>query len=125
MSYLVLEIDTADIESRVEQTMQLDGVEYLLTVFWSEAESCLYLDIEDQDGNPICLLVRLVVSFPLLRKFQADPRVPPGVLSCIDMSAVDALSAKEITAASELGGRVLLTYVSSDDADLQAGGVLA
>jgi hypothetical protein len=122
MSYLVIDTDAAATDKRFEQTTQLDGLEYLLTFQWSDRESCWYLDVEDQDGNPLCELVKLVVSWPLLRRFRTNQAVPQGVLACCDMSAPTPDQAADIVSPEELGQRVLLMYITADDPDLQPGG---
>ncbi len=96
-----------------DQVTQLEGIEYTLQFRWAVREGCWYLGIYDQDANPLALSIRLVVSFPLLRRFT-DPRLPPGVLFCCDMSGAD----QDIVDYTDLGTRVLLTYVTSDDDSL-------
>ncbi len=78
--------------------------------YWSDRESCWYLDILDQDNNELAMGVRLVVNFPVLRRFT-DPRLPAGVLVAADMSCTNT----DIEASTDLGSRVLLTYITADD----------
>ena len=85
MALLKLDTTAAATSLLFEQLTQLDGREYLLRFVWSTRESTWYLNIYDQDENPIALGVRLVVNWPLLRRFR-DPRLPPGLLFLVDMS---------------------------------------
>lgn len=112
MSYGV--IDNDPVSLFYDQITQLEGREYLLEFFWSTRESAWYMNIYDQDENPLALFVRLVVNWPLLRRF-VDPRLPAGLLMCMDTSNTQ----REIEASTDLGTRCVLTYVSSDDPDLE------
>ncbi len=114
MSYLVIPTDGATVP-RYSEIVPLDGIEYLFDFAWSERESCWYFDLSDQDENPIAQLVRVVVSFPLLRRFR-DARLPPGFLYAADTSG----AGRDVEAQGDLGARVLLCYLTSDDPDLPA-----
>lgn len=106
MSFIL--IDTDNTSKHYTQTTQLDGVEYLLEFIWSDRESCWYLNISDQDGNQLACLVRLIVSWSLLRRFS-DARLPPGALFCLDLSNTNV----DIQAMSDLGTRVSLIYAEA------------
>lgn len=108
MALLVLDTNTTALY--FDQLVQLEGVEYLFTFQWSDRESAWYINIADQDGNQIASLIRLIVAWPLLRRFQ-DPRLPLGLLICADMTQQNT----DIAASTDLGSRVLLVYVTSDD----------
>ena len=111
MSYLIFDNDTADLD--YEQVTQLEGVEYLFRFLWSDRESAWYMDLSDQDQDPIAQFVRITVGWPLLRRFR-DPRLPPGMLIAIDTTGDN----EDVAVPSDLGARVLLFYVTSDDEDL-------
>jgi hypothetical protein len=108
-------IDTATDSTYWDQSVTLEGIEYLFEFFWSDRETCYYLNIYDQDENPIALLIRLVIDWRILRRFS-DPRLPPGILALSDTSGAGA----DIGARSDLGARVILFYVTSDDPDVAA-----
>ncbi len=112
MSYFTLDTDPTSLY--YDQTTQLDGREYLMVFQWATREACWYLGLYDQNETPIALGIRLVVSWPLLRRFATDPRLPPGVLFCADLTGQNA----DIVEPTDLGSRVLLTYITSDDPDL-------
>lgn len=97
-----------------EQITQLDGVEYLLRFLWSDRESCWYLDISDQDANPLASHIKIVVDWSLLTR-RTDPRLPQGVLIASDMTGKGI----DVQTPDELGGRVQLFYITADDALLQ------
>lgn len=108
---MILQIDTTSGGSLFyNQLTQLDGLEYLLEFIWSARETCWYLNIYDQNSNPIALFIRLVVTSSLLTRF-VDPVTPPGVLFCLDTSGTNT----EIATPDDLGARVLLIYVTADD----------
>lgn len=111
----MLVINTESSSAFFEQFTQLDGIEYLLRFKWSDREGCWYLGIYSQNGDPIAVGVRLVVSWPLLRRFR-DPRTPPGILVCVDTSE----RGQDIIAATDLGSRVLLMYVPADELNVPA-----
>jgi hypothetical protein len=120
MSYLVIDTDSAATDTYWDQLTQLDGREYLLRFRWMDRRSVWSLNIYDQDENPLALGIVLKVSWPLLRRFQ-DPRLPPGLLMCLDTSGKDL----DPRAATDLGTRVILMYTTADDPDFQPGGALA
>jgi hypothetical protein len=109
MAFLVIDTDSTSLN--YEQTTQLDGFEYLFGFVWSERESCWYVSMSDQDGTPIAQGIRLVVTWPLLRRFKFNPQIPTGQLMCIDLSGQNV----DIQEPSDLGSRVLLVYVTADD----------
>lgn len=108
---MIATIDTDSSSLFYEQITQLDGREYLFRFLWCDRESAWYLYIYDQGNNPLALSIRLVVLSPLLRRF-VDPRLPPGLLFCQDMTG----QGKDIETADDLGTRVLLAY--ADEAEL-------
>ncbi len=109
MAYLVLDTDPSSLN--YTETVQLDGFEYLFSFAWSSRESCWYISIGDQNGGPIAQGIRLVVSWPLLRRFKFNPQIPTGMLVCVDMSGQNV----DIEVPTDLGTRVLLMYITADD----------
>jgi hypothetical protein len=89
----------------------LEGVEYLLSFFWSDRESRWYLSIYNQDNDPLALWMCLNVGAFPLRRFRAQANIPPGAFVVIDTSGEDA----ETSAPEDFGSRVLLAYITSDD----------
>ena len=116
--YLAIDTDTPDLE--YDEIVTLEGVEYLFSFYWSARESRWYLSLYDQDENPLALWIAIVISTTapgglrnLLRRF-VDPRLPAGLLYCYDASGQDT----DIVLSSDLGERVPLIYITSDDPDL-------
>lgn len=111
MSHLVIDNDTTDLY--YDQTVGLEGLEYLMRFTWMNRTSQWLLDIYDQDENPLASGIALVVGWSLLRRFK-DSRLPPGVLMCVDVTGQN----NEISVPGDLGDRVLLMYITSDDPTL-------
>jgi hypothetical protein len=107
---MMIVIDTNTTALAFDQLAQLDGVEYLLDFEWEDRESCWYMNIFDQDQNPLAYGIKLVINTPLLRRFR-DPRLPKGLLFCGDLSE----SETDIAAPGDLGNRVPLVYLTADD----------
>jgi hypothetical protein len=111
MAYQFIPTDSSSLF--FEQQTQLEGLQYILRFWWSNREGCYYLGIYDQGANAIATGIKLVVSWPLLRRFQ-DPRLPAGVLGCVDMTGMG----EDIAVPTDLGDRVKLFYITSDDPSL-------
>jgi hypothetical protein len=108
MAIQLIDTDTTDL--LYSEEIQLEGLTYTFRFLWSVRESAWYLDISDQGGNMLAPWVRLVIGVPLLRRF-VDPRLPPGMLFCADLTGMD----RDIEVPSDLGTRVPLSYLTSDD----------
>lgn len=93
-----------------DQSVQLEDFIYLFRFIWSKRENCYYLNIYDQDENPIALFIRLVCGVDLLRKFK-DPRLPKGLLQVSDLAGTNL----DLSVPSDLNGNYPLTYITSDD----------
>lgn len=113
---MIIQIDTNTDVLYYDQLVQLEGTEYLFQFLWADRESAWYLNIYDNDGNPIALCIKLVVNWPLLRRFKTSTTIPPGTLWLGDLSG----QGLDIQTSDELGARCPLFYVTSDDTDLQA-----
>jgi hypothetical protein len=109
----VLEIDLDSSLTYYDELVQLESLEYLLEFAWSDRESSWYLNIYDQDGNQLATGIKLLLNVDLLRRFN-DPRLPPGKLIC-DVLGGDSV---DIGTSADLGERVTVLYVTSDDASL-------
>jgi hypothetical protein len=107
---LVIDTSTAQTSTFFDQLTQLDGVQYLFNFWWSDREAAWYLGLYDQNENGLAVGLRLNVTWNLLRRFR-DPRLPPGVLMCVDMTGTNT----DMSAPAELGQRVQLVYFTSDE----------
>lgn len=92
----------------VTQQCELSGETFSLRLRWNEREQAWHLDLSTLDGEAIASGVRLVTSFPLLRR-NLHPSRPPGDLYVLDNRGFDA----EPTLA-EFGTRFTLVYVEGD-----------
>lgn len=92
-------------------TVPLEGVEYIFDYYWSERETKWYLSLYNQDNDLLAGWMALNVGVMPLRRFRAQSNIPPGVLLVVDTTEQDA----EMTAPEELGERVILSYITSDD----------
>lgn len=92
-------------------TVPLEGVEYIFDYYWSERETKWYLALYNQDNDLLAGWMALNVTTAPLRRFRAQSNIPPGVLLVVDTTGQD----EEMTAPEELGARVILSYITSDD----------
>lgn len=92
------------------QQCELSGTTYTFRFRWSPRGQCWHMDLRTLDGVPIVLSMRLVSTWPLLRRV-VGPLRPPGELFVIDQSGRD-----EDPNELELGARFGLFY--DDLADL-------
>lgn len=60
-------------------TVTLEGVDFLLTFYWSTRESCYRMTITDTSGDDLATGVKLVSGWPLLQKW-ATTGLPAGEL---------------------------------------------
>ena len=92
-------------------TVALDGSDYLFEFRYNQRETCWYFDISLSDGTVLVRGVKVVCSYPLLRRF-ADNRLPPGTL--MGVSNTDDRSPPTLL---ELGEdkRVTLIYFSASE----------
>lgn len=94
-----------------DATIPLEGVEYLFSFYWSTRASKWYLSIYNQSEQPLALWMALNVNVAPLRRFRAQDNIPPGVLVVSDTTG----QGREIESPEELGARVILGYITSDD----------
>ena len=112
MSTLVIDTGVSATSEDFRQLTQLEGVEYLLRFQWMSREGAWYLGIYDQDENPLATWIKVVVQWDLLRRRRVrEPRLPQGLLTAIDTSG----QMLDPQTADELGQRVRLRYVTTDD----------
>jgi hypothetical protein len=73
------------VNAHYEQRSALDGRDYLLTFQWNQREGYWYLDLADEEKQPIAMGLKLVARLPLLIRVQ-HARRPPGEIICVDLS---------------------------------------
>lgn len=68
------------------QKTRLDGRDFLLRFAYNERAERFSLSIFDESEQPILRGLWLVTNWPLLRRYRADIRLPPGELMVVDLS---------------------------------------
>lgn len=94
-----------------KSTVTLEGIEYVFDFYWSTRASIWYLSLYNQSGDALAEWMALNVGVAPLRRFRAQTNIPPGVLLVTDTTGTGA----PITASMDLGDRVILGYITSDD----------
>ncbi len=107
-SYFSVPLGRDATESNWIQRTQLDGVDFIFRLLWSQRDGHWGLDIADQDSVPIASGLKLVTGQSLLGTC-VDPRKPAGDLIVADTLARDDLD----PGFDDLGTRFLLLYVTA------------
>lgn len=68
------------------QKTRLDGRDYLLRFAYNERAERFSLTLLDESEQPILRGLWLVANWPLLRRYRADTRIPPGELMVVDLT---------------------------------------
>lgn len=102
-------IPTSVTESWYEQTVTLDGTDYLLRFEWCERERRWYMDLETLDGTVLATAIKVCADRPLTQRLTNDVR-PAGMLWCIDRTGQGADPDLR-----DLGRRCLIMYVDGAD----------
>jgi hypothetical protein len=101
-------IPTSTTEARYKQLVSIDGVDYTLQFDWNQREGKWYLRVLIND-EILVSGVKIVVNYSLLDKFK-DTRMPSGILM-----ALDSIGEDDDPGLTDLGNRVKLTYITSDE----------
>ena len=108
-------------DSRWQQRTALDGVDYLLTFYWTQRDGAWRLDVADQDGNPIATGRKLVCNWPILRGVLGT-RASWGIAGVVDtfppagiLAVIDTLGEDMDPGFNDLGTRCVLLYGSLAD----------
>lgn len=88
-----------------QQRVHLDGVEYILTLRWSQRESRWYMDIAAATGARLVTGLALSLFTPILEPVRTLPGLPPGEFMLFDTR----IDRADPTLAS-FGDSVLLVY---------------
>jgi hypothetical protein len=108
---MILELYVRNDEPHYSYQTDLDGETYGFELRWNTRDSGWYLTIRDAEENVLLAGIRLVVGFPLLRRFR-DFRLPPGELEAVDTNTTGQAADPGL---ADLGQRVLLVYTSPED----------
>ena len=102
----ILEIPILD-STNYSFRIDLEGSTYNLALKYNQREDRWYLDISDEQDNPIVLGIKLVLNTSLVERFQ-DSRLFPGTLflsSQTDLNTAPGLL--------DLGSNIKLLYDES------------
>lgn len=114
-----LEVPTSVELSSYSQRTQLDGEDFVLFFQFNERLCRWFVDITDQDLNPIASGLRLTTNFPVGR-FIRDARRPKGLLQVVDQQGggTDQDALNQLTRDAglfELGDRFVFIYFEADE----------
>jgi hypothetical protein len=87
---------------------RLDGRDFNLRFLWNQRVDRWSLDINDAEGAPLAVGIRIVSNLSLLDYYQWNPALPPGQLIAHDLSRNNAPPPGFYEMA--VGRRVELTY---------------
>jgi hypothetical protein len=98
-----------------KQNVNLDGVEYILSLSYNQREDRWYLSLADDEGAPLISGLKLQANWGLLFRHRYNTALPPG-----EIMAVDTTTDGSPPTLLELGEgkRCVLTYF--DAAELKA-----
>lgn len=93
------------------QRTRLEGRDFNLVFRYNQREERFYLDISDEENNPLQLGIKVNANWPLIFHSHWDPRMPPGQLWAFSLT-----EDKTPPTLHELGKgrRVELTYIESE-----------
>ena len=94
-------------------SVELEGFNYTLEFYWNTREACFYMNIFDNNQEPVLLSVKAVIDQPLGFRYKL-PKMPPGCLIMTDTSGarLDPTWSNDLQR-SDLGDRVILDYFES------------
>jgi len=87
----------------------LDDRAYVLGMRWDSRDSAWYLDVMDEDEDPIRMGIKVVLDAALGRDCT-DPRFPQGIITASDTSNQDLEATID-----DMGARVGLFYYTVDE----------
>ncbi len=91
-------------------TVQLDANTYTLEFNWNDRQSAWFFNLLDVDGNPVLMGRKVVLNLPMLHEFVGS-QFPTGDFLAFDSSP----SGNVVPGLNDLGARVIMYYLTSDD----------
>ena len=94
------------------QKTNLEGRDFILVFSYNERIERWYLSIFDEEETPLLQGLKLMASWPLLRHYRYDTRLPPGELMALTLDG-----SSDPPTLNELGPgkRAELVYLESTD----------
>lgn len=87
----------------------LENRAYVLGMHWNSRDAAWYLDVLDEDSDPIRTGIKIVLDDALGRDCT-DPRFPPGLITASDTSNDDREAGLD-----DMGTRVGLFYYTAEE----------
>lgn len=87
----------------------LENRAYVIGMRWNSYDNAWYLDVMDEDEDPIRMGIKVVLDDALGRDCT-DPRFPPGLLTASDTSNADREAGYD-----DMGTRVGLFYYTAEE----------
>lgn len=93
--------------SNYEFRIDLEGSTYNLSLKYNKRENRWYLNIKDEQDNPIVMGIKMVLNTSLVERFQ-DDRLPPGTLFLLNQTDINVDPGLE-----DFGTEIILLYEES------------
>lgn len=105
------------ISARFSYDIELAGEIFHLKFNWNAREESWYMNILDQDQNPILTGIKMVVNYLLLNQYQYISDLPQGNFLLYDLEKIPG----GVVTFDNLGKRYQLLFASN--IEIEAGGV--
>lgn len=92
----------------------LDGVPFILEIYWNGREEAWYMHVFDGEGEIIRHGIKIVLGAFLGRR-TADPRYPAGFLVAADLSGEGRDAGFDDLGTPANGGRVVVYFYTYDE----------
>ena len=95
-----------------QMSVALDGVEFILRLFWNDRDESWYIDVSAGDGTPIWMGSRVATGVPILHQC-VHARRPAG-----ELVAIDTLNEDKDPDLDDFGAdpaRIQLIYIEAAD----------
>lgn len=88
---------------------ELESNTYQFEFRWNDRAQAWFMEMRDVNGDQIISGKRICIGAPILMRHM-DPRLPRG-----ELYVTDTLDKDVEPGLADLGGRVILSYIPSDD----------
>ena len=98
-------------QTRVTQTLELEGIRIDLVTYTNKFDGLWYMDMLDGEGDPIVRGIALVVGLDLMYRYRYKDTVPPGIFMVQDQSGTPFI---DPNLESFINDDAMLLYIASD-----------